>query len=90
MYEFSTGNWKTHKNISIIPGLSYIRNLANELLNFIITDYCHGYIIDIKLPRAIATALRIPQNDPQRQQIRVLKKLLEESPVYRIWSALHV
>ena len=34
---------KTHKNISTIPELSYIRNLANELLNFIITDYCHGY-----------------------------------------------
>jgi hypothetical protein len=36
-------------------------------------------IIDIKLPRAIATALRIPQNDPQRQQIRVLKKLLKKA-----------
>ena len=47
-------------------------------------------IIDIKLPRAIATALRIPQNDPQRQQIRVLKKLLKKGPVHGIWSALHV
>jgi len=36
-------------------------------------------IIDIKLPKAIATALRIPQNDPQRQQIRVLKKLLKKA-----------
>src|SRR6478609_7314982 len=36
-------------------------------------------IIDIKLPRAIATALRIPQNDPQRQQIRVVKKLLKKA-----------
>ena len=36
-------------------------------------------IIDIKLPRAIATALRIPPNDPQRQQIRVLKKLLKKA-----------
>src|SRR4029079_6489167 len=36
-------------------------------------------IIDMKLRRAIATALRIPQNDPQRQQIRVLKKLLKKA-----------
>ncbi len=36
-------------------------------------------IIDIKLPKAIATALRIPQNDPRRQQIRVLKKLLKKA-----------
>jgi len=28
-------------------------------------------IIDIKIPKAIATALRIPQNNPQRQQLRV-------------------
>jgi len=36
-------------------------------------------IIDIKLPKAIASALRIPQNDPQRQQLRVLKKLLKKA-----------
>lgn len=36
-------------------------------------------IIDIKLPKAIANALRIPQNDPKRQQLRVLKKLLKKS-----------
>jgi hypothetical protein len=36
-------------------------------------------IIDIKLPRAIASALRIPPNDPRRQQIRVLKKLLKKA-----------
>src|SRR6187549_3634452 len=36
-------------------------------------------IIDIKIPKAIATALRIPQNDPRRQQIRVLKKLLRKA-----------
>ncbi len=36
-------------------------------------------IIDIKLPRTIAAALRIPQNDPRRQQIRVLKKLLRKA-----------
>ncbi len=36
-------------------------------------------IIDIKLPKALATALRIPVNDPRRQQINVLKKLLKKS-----------
>jgi hypothetical protein len=36
-------------------------------------------IIDIKLPRAIASALRIPPNDPERQQSRVLKKLLKKA-----------
>jgi len=36
-------------------------------------------IIDIKLPRAIAAALRIPPNDPRRQQLKVLKKLLNKS-----------
>jgi hypothetical protein len=34
-------------------------------------------IIDIKIPKAIAAALRIPENDPRRQQLRVLKKLLK-------------
>src|SRR5262245_9883232 len=36
-------------------------------------------IIDIKLPRAIATALRLPPNDPRNQQVRVLKKLLKKA-----------
>ena len=36
-------------------------------------------IIDIKLPKAIAGALRIPQNDPRRQQLNVLKKLLKKA-----------
>ncbi len=36
-------------------------------------------IIDIKLPRAIALALRIPPNDPERQQVKVLKKLLKKA-----------
>src|SRR6185503_9112614 len=36
-------------------------------------------IIDIKLPRAIAAALRIPPNDPRRQQIKVLKKILKQA-----------
>lgn len=36
-------------------------------------------IIDIKLPKAIATALRLPENDPKNQQLRVLKKLLKRA-----------
>ncbi|RYY89606.1 MAG: GH3 auxin-responsive promoter [Chitinophagaceae bacterium] len=36
-------------------------------------------IIDLKLPKALAAALRIPQNDPRRQQLRVLKKLLRKA-----------
>src|SRR5688572_6584978 len=36
-------------------------------------------IIDIKIPRAISAALRLPVNDPRRQQIRVLKKLLKKA-----------
>src|SRR5687768_8241242 len=36
-------------------------------------------IIDIKLPRAIAAALRLPPNDPRSQQLRVLKKLLKKA-----------
>src|SRR5947208_1751402 len=36
-------------------------------------------IIDIKIPKAIANAFRIPKNDPQRQQIRVLNKLLRKA-----------
>ncbi|HEV7620729.1 MAG TPA: GH3 auxin-responsive promoter family protein [Flavisolibacter sp.] len=36
-------------------------------------------IIDIKIPKAIASALRIPENDPRRQQMRVLKKLLKKA-----------
>jgi hypothetical protein len=36
-------------------------------------------IIEIKLPRAIAAAFRIPINDARRQQVRVLKKLLKKA-----------
>lgn len=36
-------------------------------------------ILDIKLPKRIATALRLPENDPRRQQLRVLKKLLKKA-----------
>jgi hypothetical protein len=36
-------------------------------------------ILDFKLPKGLAEALRIQQNDPKRQQIRVLKKLLKKA-----------
>ncbi|RYF96292.1 MAG: GH3 auxin-responsive promoter [Chitinophagaceae bacterium] len=36
-------------------------------------------IIDIKIPKAIANAFRIPVNDARRQQLRVLKKLLKKA-----------
>jgi hypothetical protein len=36
-------------------------------------------LIDFKLPKAIAAALRIPENDNRRQQMRVLKRLLKKS-----------
>lgn len=36
-------------------------------------------VIDIKLPRAIAKALRLPEKNPRRLQIKVLKKLLRKA-----------
>jgi hypothetical protein len=36
-------------------------------------------IIYIKITNAIASALRLPENDPKRQQLRVLKKLLKQA-----------
>ncbi len=36
-------------------------------------------IFDIKLPKRIAKALRLPENNPRNQQIRVLKKLLRKA-----------
>jgi hypothetical protein len=36
-------------------------------------------ILDIKLPKTIAKALRLPENNPRRQQINVLKKLLRKA-----------
>lgn len=36
-------------------------------------------ILDIKLPNRILKALRLPQNNPRRQQIKVLKKLLRKA-----------
>ena len=36
-------------------------------------------IIDIKIPKAIAAMLNLPENDPGRQQLKVLKKLLKKA-----------
>ena len=36
-------------------------------------------IIDLKLPKSIAAALRLQPSDPRRQQLRVLKKLLRKA-----------
>ncbi len=36
-------------------------------------------ILDIKLPNTILKALRLPQNNPRSQQIKVLKKLLRKA-----------
>ena len=36
-------------------------------------------IIDINLPQSIIKTLRLQQNDPHRQQLRVLKKLLHKA-----------
>lgn len=36
-------------------------------------------ILDIKIPKAIATMLWLPENDPRGQQLRVLKRLLKKA-----------
>ena len=36
-------------------------------------------IIEIKIPKALASILQIPINDNRRQQLRVLKKLLKKA-----------
>lgn len=36
-------------------------------------------LIEFKIPKAIASALRLPDNDPRSQQLRVLKKLLKKA-----------
>jgi hypothetical protein len=36
-------------------------------------------ILDFKIPKAISTALKLPQNDARRQQAKVLKKLLSRA-----------
>src|SRR5688500_161949 len=36
-------------------------------------------ILDLKIPKTIAKALRFPENDPRRQQIRVLERLLKKA-----------
>jgi len=46
-------------------------------------------ILDIKLPKAIAAALRIPPNDPRRQQLRVLKKLLKKARFTELSQQYH-
>src|SRR5687767_9649613 len=36
-------------------------------------------ILDFKIPKAISGALRLPENDAKRQQLKVLKKLLRRA-----------
>jgi hypothetical protein len=36
-------------------------------------------ILELKLPNNILKALRLPQNNPRRQQLKVLKKLLRKA-----------
>ncbi len=36
-------------------------------------------IFDIKLPKNVAKALRLPENNPRNQQVRVLKKMLRKA-----------
>ena len=36
-------------------------------------------IFDIHLPKRIARALRLPENNPRNQQLRVLRKLLRKA-----------
>src|SRR6185295_20266485 len=63
---------------------SFFHNLCKRYTLCIFKLTTHGAadmanIIDIKIPKAIATALRIPPNDARRQQIRVLTKLLKKA-----------
>lgn len=46
-------------------------------------------IIDIKLPKTIAKALRLPENNPRRQQINVLKKLLRKARFTKFGQQYH-
>src|SRR2546423_9744151 len=36
-------------------------------------------LIDLKIPKPVAAALRLPRNSPERQQLRALKKLLKKA-----------
>jgi len=45
-------------------------------------------ILDIKIPRALASILQIPINDNRRQQLRVLKKLLKKDKQIKIEGVL--
>jgi len=46
-------------------------------------------IIDLKLPRAIASVLRLPKNDARRQQLRVLKKLVKKARFTEFGQQFH-
>jgi hypothetical protein len=46
-------------------------------------------LIEIKLPRSIALALRLPVSDPRRQQLNVLKKLLRRARFTEFGQQFH-
>src|SRR5476651_2419027 len=46
-------------------------------------------IFDIKLPKKILKALHIPENNPRRQQLRVLKKLLRKARFTEFGQQFH-
>lgn len=46
-------------------------------------------IFDIKLPQRISTALHLPENNPRRQQIKVLKKLLRRARFTEFGQQFH-
>jgi hypothetical protein len=46
-------------------------------------------LIEISLPRSIAKALRLPPKSPQRQQVKVLKKLLKKARFTEFGQAFH-
>ena len=46
-------------------------------------------ILDIKLPNSILKALRLPQNNPRRQQLKVLKKMLRKARFTEFGQTYH-
>ena len=42
-------------------------------------------LFDISLPASIAKALHLPKKSPQRQQLKVLKKLLKKDNRWKVW-----
>src|SRR4249919_3561706 len=46
-------------------------------------------IIDVQLPKSLARALRLPQKDPRRQQLKVLKKLLKKARFTEFGQQFH-